>query len=323
MTERHIVEIEETGGPERLRYREDRLGDPGEGQVTIEQTAIGLNFIDTYQRSGLYPVSMPFVPGLEAAGTVAAVGRGVDHLKVGDRVVYLASGAYASHTNQPANRCIRLPGQIDDRAAAAVFLKGLTAWMLLFEIARCRAGQTALVWAPVGGVGSLLVPWATSLGVRVIGVTSSRVKIDAALAAGAEACLHTDEDVPSRVRELTGGRGADVSFDSVGKVSAQPSLSALRPRGLFVTYGNASGPVDPIPPQRLSQGGSLTMIRPTLFHYIAARADLERGAQALFGALRVGTLSAEIGQSYRLEDAAQAHEALEAKKTTGSTILMP
>lgn len=286
-------------------------------------TAAGLNFIDTYHRTGLYPVKLPFVPGSEAAGVVEAVGEGVSDLKPGDRAAYLGPGCYASHVTAPATRMVTLPDTVSDESAAATLLKGLTAWMLLFEVRPARAGETALVWAPVGGVGSLLVPWAVSLGVEVIAVTSSEAKAERARALGAAHTVMREGDVAAEVRALTGGRGVDVSYDSVGRASAEASLGSLRPRGWWVSYGNASGPVDPVPPTRLAQAGSLVLTRPGLFHFVAARADFERGCKALFGALQVGPLKAEIGVRYKLDEVAEAHRALEAGETMGATVLLP
>ncbi|MEO1101331.1 MAG: quinone oxidoreductase [Pseudomonadota bacterium] len=323
MTDAYSINIHEHGGPEVLKVEPLEIDAPGPGEAIVRQTAIGLNFIDTYHRTGLYPVKLPFTPGSEGAGIVEAVGDGVEDLKVGDRVAYLGAGAYASHFKGPAARMLKLPEGISEETAAAVLLKGLTAWMLLFEIRRASPGETALVWAAAGGVGSLLVPWASSLGVRVIGVTSTEEKAELARAKGADAIILSGEDVAARARELTGGAGVDVSYDSVGKDSAQASLNALKPRGWFITYGNASGPVDPVPPGILNAKGSLVMTRPGLFHFIADADGLRRGAAALFGALRAGTLKADIGQRFALRDVADAHRALEGRGTTGATVLEP
>jgi NADPH:quinone reductase len=323
MTEATVIRIHETGGPEVLRQEIVTLGPPGPGEALVRQTAIGLNFIDTYHRSGLYPVKLPAVLGSEGAGVVEAVGEGVETVQPGDRVAYLGAGTYASHYKGPAARMVRLPAEVDEATAAAVLLKGLTAWMLLFEVRPGRAGETALVWAPVGGVGTLLVPWATSLGMRVLAVTSSADKAARARALGAEDTVLRDEDVAAAARAFSGGAGVHVAYDSVGRTSADASLAALRPRGWFVSYGNASGPADPISPGRLSAGGSLVMTRPGLFHFIADHADLARGAAALFGALRVGTLKPEIGQRFALSEVAEAHRAIESGRTVGATVLTP
>ena len=318
------IHFQETGGPDVLRLETIELPAPGPSQVIVRNSAIGLNFIDTYHRSGLYPVELPFVPGTEAAGIVEAIGEGVTSVEVGDRVVYLApGGAYATHTLLPDAAMVKRPDDISDDVAAAVFLKGLTAWMLLFEIRAARPGDTALVWAAAGGVGSLLLPWAASLGVRVIGVVSTEQKADRAKANGASEIILASEDVAARVRELTDGAGVDVSYDSVGRSSVEASLKSLKKRGWFITYGNASGPADPIAPGRLGMGGSLIMTRPSLFDFVDTPEAMARGAAALFGALRVGTLEADIGQRYPLADAAEAHRAIEARQTVGSTVLMP
>jgi NADPH2:quinone reductase len=300
------------------------LPPPGPGQVRLQQTAIGLNFIDVYTRTGLYPTQTPSVLGVEAAGVIEMLGESVEGLKVGDRVVYNGvAGAYASHRNAPADRMIRIPETVKDEDAAAVFLKGLTVWMLIFEIRRIEPGETILVWAAAGGVGSILVPWANALGARVIGVVSTPEKAELAKAYGCSETILASEDVPARVKELNGGKGVPVVYDSVGKTSAEASMKSLHPRGWFITYGNASGPADPIPPARLNQGGSLIMTRPGLFHFTHKRADLERGSAALWGAMRSGAVKADVRQRYALKDAADAHRALEARKTSGATILTP
>ncbi|MEL7129515.1 MAG: quinone oxidoreductase [Pseudomonadota bacterium] len=323
MIETRVIRLHKTGGPEVLVEETIPLDLPGPGEVIVRNTAIGLNFIDTYFRSGLYPAALPFIPGNEGAGIVDQVGAEVTHLKPGDRVAYLSAGAYASHTKVVASSVVKLPDSIAYDQAAAVLLKGLTAWMLLFEVRRARPGETALVWAAAGGVGSLLVPWARSLGVRVIAVVSTEEKAARVRANGAEDVLLSHEDIPARVHELTAGRGVDVSYDSVGKDSADASLAALRPRGWFVTYGNASGPVAPIAPARLSMGGSLNMTRPTLFSFISTPQEMAAGTAALFGALQVGTLKADIGHRVPLAKVAEAHKAIEARQTMGSTVLIP
>lgn len=320
----NIVRIHRNGGPEEMQYEQIEVGQPGPGQALLRQTAIGLNFIDVYTRTGLYPSKTPTVLGVEAAGVVEAVGEGVVAIQPGDRVVYNGvPGAYASRRLAPAERLVRVPAFMTDEDAAALFLKGLTAWMLIFEIRRVQPGETILVWAAAGGVGSIITPWANALGARVIGVVSTPEKAELARSYGCDEVVLASEDVAARVRELTGGEGVPVSYDSVGKTSAEASLKSLRPRGWWVTYGNASGPVDPLPPSRLQQGGSLIMTRPGLFHYVAARADLERGAAALWGAVRSGAVKADVRQRYSLQDAAEAHRALEARATSGATVLIP
>ncbi len=324
MSTADVIRIHKHGGPEEMRFEQVELPAPGPGQVRLRQTAIGLNFIDVYTRTGLYPGPTPAVLGVEAAGVVEALGEGVSSLKVGDRVVYNGlGGSYASHRNAPADRLVKIPDSISDEDAAAVFLKGLTVWMLTFEIRRLQPGETILVWAAAGGVGSILVPWANAQGARVIGVVSTAEKAALAKGYGCDEVVLASEDVPARVKELTGGKGVPVVYDSVGKTSAEPSLKSLQPRGWFITYGNASGPADPIPPARLNQGGSLIMTRPGLFHFTKERADLERGAAALWGAMRSGAVKADVRQRFALKDAAEAHRALESRATTGATILKP
>jgi len=324
MSTADVIRIHKHGGPEEMRFEQVELPAPGPGQVRLRQTAIGLNFIDVYTRTGLYPGPTPAVLGVEAAGVVEALGEGVSSLKVGDRVVYNGlGGSYASHRNAPADRLVKIPDSISDEDAAAVFLKGLTVWMLTFEIRRLQPGETILVWAAAGGVGSILVPWANAQGARVIGVVSTAEKAALAKGYGCDEVVLASEDVPARVKELTGGKGVPVVYDSVGKTSAEPSLKSLQPRGWFITYGNASGPADPIPPARLNQGGSLIMTRPGLFHFTKERADLERGSAALWGAMRSGAVKADVRQRFALKDAADAHRALESRATTGATILKP
>lgn len=320
-----VIRIHRNGGPDEMKFETVELGSPGPGQVQLKQTAIGVNFIDVYKRTGLYP-SPQFPAGLgeEGAGVIEALGDGVEGLKVGDRVVYNGlAGGYASRRNAPAEKMVRIPDFVQDDDAAAVFLKGLTAWMLLFEIRRVNPGETVLVWAAAGGVGSILVPWANALGARVIGVVSTEDKAQLAKSYGCDEVVLASEDVPARVKALTGGKGVPVSYDSVGKSSAEASLKSLAMRGWYITYGNASGPVDAFAPSRLQQGGSLIMTRPTLFNFTSTRADLERGAAALWGAMRSGAVKADVRQRFALKDAAEAHKALEGRKTSGATILVP
>lgn len=323
MTEPYVIEMSETGGVEVLKKVARAPRQPGPGQAMIRQTVSGLNFIDTYHRTGLYPVKLPFVPGSEGAGVVEAIGEGVTNVSVGDRVAYLGAGTYASHYTGAAATMVKLPEGVREEDAAAVLLKGLTAWMLLFEVRRASPGETALVWAPAGGVGSLLVPWATSLGVRVIAVTSSDAKAQRARDLGAQDVILSSSDVAKEVRALTGGAGVDVSYDSVGKTSAEASLDSLKPRGWWVSYGNASGPADPIAPTVLGGKGSLVLTRPGLFHFIGDAESMRRGAAALFGAMRAGTIKAQVGQTFPLSDVAKAHETLESGKTVGATLLVP
>ena len=266
---------------------------------------------------------LPFTLGSEGVGVVEAIGEGVDHISIGQRVGYFGAGAYADHTLVASAALVPLPDDVDNETAAAVLLKGLTCWMLLFKVHRASPADTALVWAAAGGVGSLLVPWATSLGVNVIAITGTESKMERIRSNGANHALLASDDIPEKVREITGGQGADVSYDSVGKTSAEASLSSLRERGLFVSYGNASGPADPIAPGRLAQGGSLYMTRPTLFNYFNSPERRKEGAAALFGALKAGTIKADIGQRFALSDVAEAHRALESRNTVGATVLLP
>ncbi len=323
MSDAYAIEMQQTGGVEVLKPVARQPRAPGPGEVLVRQTAIGLNFIDTYHRSGLYPVKLPFTPGSEGAGCVQAVGDGVEHLNIGDRVAYLGAGCYASHYTGPAARMLKLPETVSEESAAAVLLKGMTAWMLLFEIRRAMPGDTALIWAPVGGVGSLLVPWARALGVQVIAVTSSPEKAARARALGANHVVMRQEDVAKQVRALTGGQGVDVSYDSVGKHSAGATLDSLKPRGWWISYGNASGPAEAISPGILGARGSLVLTRPSLFNFIADGPSLKRAASALFGALQAGAISANIGQRFALRDVADAHTALERGETVGASLLIP
>ena len=320
MTAPHAIRIYETGGPEVLKWEPIEVRQPGPGEALIKQTAIGLNYIDTYHRSGLYPFGLPGTPGTEAAGIVEAVGEGVTHIALGDRVAYVGLGTYTTHYTGGAGAMLKLPEGVSDEDGAAIVLKGLTAWMLLFEVRRAVAGEWALAWAPAGGVGTILVPWATSLGSRVIGVTSSAEKAARAKASGAEHVIVGYDSVAEKVKEITGGKGVAVSYDSVGKSSQAASLESLGPRGWYISFGNASGNADAVAPGQLSKIGSGVMVRPSLFSFMSPP-ELERGAAALFGALRTGTIKAEIGQRFALKDAADAHRAIEAKQTVGSTIL--
>ncbi|MEZ5952843.1 MAG: quinone oxidoreductase [Hyphomonas sp.] len=323
MSDAYRIIMHETGGTDVLTVEDFNPRGPGPGEALVKQAASGLNFIDTYFRTGLYPVKLPFVQGSEGAGTVEAVGEGVTHVQPGDRVAYLGSGTYATHFTGPAASMVKLPDGISEEEGAAVLLKGLTAWMLLFEIRPITDRDTVLIWAPVGGVGSVLTPWAASLGARVIAVTSTEEKAEKAKALGASDVVVGYDDVAKKVRALTGGTGVDVALDSVGKRSFEASLSSLRKRGWMISYGNASGAPDPMPPGRLAAGGSLILTRATLFNYIDTPEDLARGARHLFAAMDRGTFGADIGQRFSIKDAAKAHAALESGTTSGATILVP
>jgi NADPH2:quinone reductase len=301
-------------------------GTPGPGHVLIRQAAIGLNFIDVYERTGLYPVALPFVPGREAAGVVEALGRGVRGLAVGDRVAYASAspGAYAEYRVMDARRLVRVPDGVSDRLAAAAMLKGLTAWFLLMRTHRVGKGDVVVVHAATGGVGHIACQWARQLGARVIGVVGAPERIAAARAHGCEQVLvRGTDDLPAKVREFTGGRGADVVYDSTGRDTFYDSLDCLRPLGLMVSYGNSSGPVPAIQPLELAKRGSLFLTRPTLFHYVARTVDLQRAARELFDVIGRGDVRVEIGQTFALQDVAQAHRDLEARRTVGSTVLLP
>jgi NADPH2:quinone reductase len=320
-----IIRFHQTGGPEVLQWESVEVGEPGRDQVRLRQTAVGLNFIDIYERSGLYQVPLPATPGKEAAGIVEAVGPGVKQVQVGDRVAYSlqGSGAYAAARLVPADRLVKIPNGVDDRTAAAATLKGLTAQMLLRQVYRVRKGDTLLVHAAAGGVGSILVQWARHLGAVVIALVGSPAKAEVARSLGAQHVLLTDDDWVAQAKAITGGRGVAVAYDSVGKDTFMRSLDALRPRGMMVTYGNASGAPPAISPLELSKRGSLYMTRPTLFNFISTRQPLVRAAQELFDLVARGVIKIQIGQTYELRDAAKAHTDLEARRTTGSTVLLP
>ena len=322
----HAIRIHAHGGPEVLQWEAVATSEPGPGEVLVRQTAIGLNFIDVYERTGLYPGELPAGLGREGAGVVEAVGPRVKGVAVGDRVAYASQhpGAYAQERLIAADRVVKIPDGVSDRLAAAAMLKGLTAHFLLRRTHRVRKGDAVVVHAAAGGVGLIAVQWARALGAQVIGVVGSDAKAELAREHG---CHHTlvlgRDDLAARVRELTGGQGAHVVYDSIGKDTFFASLDCLRPLGLMVSYGNASGPVPPVAPLELARRGSLFLTRPTLFHYIARRADLDRAARELFDAMGRGVVRIEIGQSYALQDVAQAHRDLEARRTVGSTVLIP
>lgn len=318
--------IRANGGPEVIEREAFDPGNPCEGEILIQQDAVGLNFIDTYVRSGLYPSDLPTVLGGEAAGKVVTVGPGVTHLTVGDRVGYAlgAQGAYATHRIIAAGRVLKLPDSITTEQAAALMLKGMTACFLVEDCAKLQAGQTVLVHAAAGGVGSILVPWLIDRGVTVIAHSGSVEKAEKAKAAGATHSLHMPfDELAEAVLSLTDGQGVDVSLDGVGKASWAASIASLRKRGLLVSYGNASGAVPPFTVLDLNRAGSLFVTRPTLFHYISTEAELAHNGERLFDRIARGIVKADIGQRFALSDAADAHRALEARKTTGSTVLVP
>ncbi len=320
------IRIHEYGGPEVLSLEDVAAGSPGPRQLRLRQTAIGVNFIDTYHRSGLYPVELPSGLGCEAAGVVIEAGGKVMDFKSGDRVAYAdnAPGAYADERLIDASRVVALPAGISDHQAAAMMLKGLTAWFLLRRCYRVRKGDPIVLHSATGGVGLIALQWATALGAKVIAVVGSDAKAALAREHGAaEVVVSTREDLVARVRLITKKRGVPVVYDGVGKDTFFASLDCLRPRGLMVSYGNASGPVPPFSPLELSKRGSLYLTRPTLFQYIAKASDRARGARELFDVVSSGKVKVMIGQSYSLSNAAQAHRDLEARRTTGSTLLIP
>jgi NADPH2:quinone reductase len=320
------IRIYEHGGPEVLRLEEIEIPEPGPGEVRMRHAAIGVNFRDTYDRTGLYPLSLPASLGVEVAGVVDAVGEGVTDLRVGDRAAYAGEpmGAYATAGVYPADRVVPLPDGVTDEDAAAVLLKGLTVWFLFRLVRELRSGDTILFHAAAGGVGLIACQWARHLGVRLIGAAGSRAKADTAREHGAaEVILYREEDVPTRVRELTGDGGVPVVYDSVGKDTWIASLDSLQPMGLMVSFGNASGPVEGVRLLDLASRGSLFATRPRLADYTAAREDLLAGAGELFELVRTGVIRATIGQRFPLAEAAQAHRALESRATMGSTILIP
>ncbi len=320
------IRFHETGGPEVLKWEEVSVGEPGPGQVRVRNGAVGLNYIDTYHRSGLYPMPLPSGIGMEGAGTVTAVGPDVTHIKVGDRVGYASApiGSYATERLTNAAACVVLPDGISEEIAAAIMLKGMTSRYLLRRTYNVKAGDTILVHAAAGGVGLIMCQWAKHLGATVIGTVGSDEKAALAKAHGCDhPIVYTREKFVDRVKEITSGKGVPVVYDSVGKDTFMGSLDCLRPLGLMVTFGNASGPVTGLDTGLLAAKGSLYLTRPTLGTYTSNRADLEETANDLFGVVQKGAVKIEIAQRYPLKDAAQAHRDLEGRKTTGSTLLMP
>ena len=319
----HEIRVHETGGPEVLKWEEVQVGDPGPGQIRLRQEAAGVNFIDVYHRTGLYSQPLPFTPGTEGAGIVEAVGPDVSHLKVGDRVAYAGPiGGYAEVRLIDADRVLKLPDGISTELGAAIMLQGMTAHMLVRRVHPVQAGETILVHAAAGGVGLIVCQWAKALGATVIGTVSTDEKAELARAHGCDhPIVYTRQDFVAEVERITGGAKLPVVYDSVGRDTFMKSLDCLAPRGLMVSFGNASGPVDPFSPLVLSQKGSLFLTRPTLFHYVATRQELEEAAGELFEMLTSGKVKVELNQRFPLKDAAEAHRALEARKTTGSTIL--
>lgn len=321
------MRIHEYGGPEVLRWEDVEVGDPGPGQLRVGHAAIGLNYIDVYHRTGLYPLpSLPWTLGMEGAGQVEAVGEGVTEFRIGDRVAYASPpvGAYAEARLIPADRVVALPDAIDDQTAAAMMLQGMTAQYLLRRTYRVQPGDTILLHAAAGGVGLIASQWARQLGALVIGTVGSDEKAELARAHGCHhVIVYSRENFVERVREITNGQGVAVVYDSVGKETFMGSLDCLRPLGMMVSFGNASGPAPPFDPGMLAAKGSLFMTRPTLMTYTAKREDLVASATELFEVVAIGAVKIEVRQTYPLAETAQAHRDLEARKTTGSTVLLP
>ena len=320
-----VVKFHKTGDPDVLSVEKALVGKPKRGEARVRHTAIGLNYIDTYHRSGLYPLPLPTGVGLEGAGVVEALGAGITHVKVGDRVAYAGGppGAYAQERVMPANKLVKIPKGVSDEDAAAMMLKGLTVHMLIRRVYRVQKGETVVFHAAAGGVGLIACQWLKALGAKVIGTVGSDEKAKIAKAHG---CQHTinynKENFAERVREITKGRGVPVVYDSVGKDTFYGSLDCLQPRGLLTVFGNGSGPVSDVDVNVLAKG-SFYLTRPSIMVYSAMRSDLEAGAKELFAMVKSGKIKIDINQRYALADAAQAHKDLEARKTTGSTILMP
>lgn len=321
-----VVKIQAQGGAEVMELVQEAVSTPAAGQVQVRHTAIGLNYIDTYHRSGLYPVALPSGLGLEAAGVVEAVGAGVEHLQIGDRVAYGTGpiGAYTTLRNMSSNRVCKLPDGISDETAAAMMLKGMTVRYLLRETYLVQAGETILFHAAAGGVGLMACQWAKALGVTVIGTVGSEEKAVIAREHGCDYTInYNSEDVAKRVREITNGKGVPVVYDGVGQSTLMGSLDSLQSRGLFVSYGNASGPITNFDLGLLSAKGSLYMTRPTLMTYTAADDAMQENASDLFAMVASGKVTVPIHQRYALKDVQQAHHDLEGRKTTGTTLLIP
>jgi NADPH2:quinone reductase len=321
----HAIRITEFGGTDKLRWEEVAVGEPGPGQVRVRNTAVGLNFIDTYHRTGLYPNQLPLTLGMEGAGVVEKVGPKVKDFKVGDRVAYANPiGAYADVLLRPAERLVKIPAGVDDKVAASVMLKGMTAWYLCKRTYKVKKGDTIVVHAAAGGVGQILCQWAKALGATVIGTVGSDAKAVIAKKCG---CKHVivipREDLVARVKAITKGKGVPVVYDGIGKDTWDTSLDCLAPRGMMVSFGNASGPVTQINPGILAAKGSLFLTRPTLFHYVASRPELLAAARDLFSMIKSKKVKISVNQTYPLRDAARAQADLESRKTTGSTVLIP
>ncbi len=319
------IQLSRTGGPEVMQWTQIGIGAPGTGQICVKTAAVGLNFIDIYHRTGLYPVALPVVPGLEGAGAVEAVGEGVTEFQVGDRVGYCVAGlgSYAERRIIAADRAIPLPDDVSNETAAAMLLKGMTVEFLIRRLHTVRPGETVLFHAAAGGTGLIACQWLKKIGATVIGTVGSEQKAELARAYGCDhVILYREQDVARKVRDLTDGKGVPVAYDSVGQSTFQATLDALSPRGLFVSFGNASGPVRSLDPNLLASKGSLFFCRPTLMTYTASTAEMRAAAAALFAAVRDG-VRIKIGRRFALKNAADAHRALEARSTVGSTLLLP
>ncbi len=320
------IRIHATGGPDVLKLEDVDVPAPGANEVRLQQTAIGLNYIDTYHRSGLYPLPLPAGIGQEAAGVVEAVGAGVHDLRVGDRVAYCggAPGAYATHRNMPSDKLVKIPDGVDDATAATLMLKGLTVQYLFRQTFPLKGGETILFHAAAGGVGLIACQWARAIGVTMIGTVGSDAKAELAKANGCtHTIVYTREDFVARTKALTGGKGVPVVYDSIGKDTFPKSLDCLQPRGLFVSFGSSSGPVEAFNIALLAQKGSLYATRPTLFSYAVDRTSLNAMADELFALVKAGKIKSEARQQYPLREAAAAHRALESRATTGATVLLP
>ena len=320
------VQIQEFGGSDKMEIVDRPVGDPGPGQIRIRHEACGLNFIDIYQRSGVYPLELPHALGMEGAGVVEAVGEGVTHLAAGDRAAYASAppGSYAEARVMPAAQVCNLPDEVGFDTAAAMMLKGLTTQYLFRSTGRLKGGETVLFHAAAGGVGLIACQWAKAMGVRLIGTAGSDEKCQLALEHGADVCInYSSKDFVKEVKDLTDGEGVDVVMDSVGKSTWDGSLDCLKPHGIMATFGNASGKPEPVDPQVLSQKGSIYLIRPTLFTYIRTRELCQERCDDLFDMVGSGKVKIEINQTYELDQIAQAHDDLEARRTTGATVIRP
>ena len=319
----HAIRVHQVGGPEVLQWEKVEVGEPGPGQVRLRQEAAGLNFIDVYHRSGLYPQPLPFIPGTEGAGVVEAVGSDVEHVKVGDRVAYAGPiGGYAEERLIGADRLVKLPDSVSSEQAAGMMLQGMTAQMLLRSVFPVAKGDTILIHAAAGGVGLIICQWAKALGATVIGTVGTEEKAELARAHGCDhPIVYSKQDFVAEVQKITGGEKLPVVYDSVGRDTFMRSLDCLKPRGLMVSFGQSSGAVEPFSPNLLAQKGSLYLTRPTMFTYTATREQLEQSAGELFEIVESGKVKIEVQQRFALKDAAEAHRELQARRTTGSTIL--